>query len=125
VGETFHGVVVHLTAYGASVRLTDYEVNGLLRVENLGADHWQYDEGHQCLIGRHTRACLRLAQSMRVRIAEIHPAAGQLDLVPAQTLKTQSRRDPPTRGGTSGRRRKRRRSPRKSPAASTRKSGTP
>jgi len=86
IGETMRGVVVNLNAYGASVHLPDFGVEGLLRPENLGADTWQYDERHQCLIGRHTRNILRLAQPIQVRIAEVNPAAGHLDLVPAQAL---------------------------------------
>jgi len=86
IGETMHGVVVNLNAYGASVHLPDFGVEGLLRPEHLGADTWHYDERHQCLIGRHTRNILRLAEPIQVRIAEVHPAAGHLDLVPAQAL---------------------------------------
>jgi len=103
IGETMRGVVVNLNAYGASVHLPDFGVEGLLRPEHLGADTWQYDEHHQCLIGRHTRNILRLAQPIQVRIAEVNPAAGYLDLVPAQALgiqktkieanKTRSRND--------------------------------
>jgi len=83
------GVVVNLNAYGASVYLPEFGVEGLLRTEHLGADTWQYDEHHQCLIGRHTRNILRLAQPIQVRIAEVNPAASHLDLVPAQALAIQ------------------------------------
>jgi len=89
VGETMRGVVVNLNAYGASVHLPDFGIEGVLRPEHLGADTWQYDERHQCLIGRHTRNILRLAQPIQVRIAEVNPAAGHLDLVPAQALAIQ------------------------------------
>jgi ribonuclease R len=83
IGLELTGVVVSLTPFGASVHLADYGVEGLMRREALGPDQWQYDEQNQCLVGRHTRAILRLGQTMRVRIAEVRPAAGQLDLAPA------------------------------------------
>ena len=86
VGAELNGVVVTLTAYGAAVHLPDYGVEGLIPCEVLGPDHWQFDEQSQCLIGRHTKAVLRLAQSLRVRIVAVHPAAGQLDLAPAIDL---------------------------------------
>ena len=75
-----------LTGFGAAVYLPEYGVEGLIRREALGPDHWQFDEQSQCLIGRHTRAILRLGQTMRVRIVDVHPAAGQLDLAPAVDL---------------------------------------
>jgi exoribonuclease R len=84
--DTLEGVVVSLTAFGASVHLPEYGVEGLIPREALGPDHWQFDEQSQCLIGRYTGAILRLAQTLRVRIVGIHPAAGQLDLVPAHPL---------------------------------------
>ncbi len=83
---TLDGIVVSLTSFGASVNLPEYGVEGLIPREALGPDHWQFDEQSQCLVGRYTGAILRLAQSMRVRIVGVHPAAGQLDLAPAHPL---------------------------------------
>ncbi len=80
------GVVVNLTPFGAAVYLSAYGVEGLVRREALGPDHWQFDERSQCLIGRHTGALVRLGQSLRVRVVDIHPAAAQLDLAPAIDL---------------------------------------
>jgi len=86
VGDELDGVVVSLTGFGAAVHLPEYGVEGLIPREALGPDRWQFDEQSQCLVGRHTGALLRLAQSLRVRIVAVHPAAGQLDLAPAQDL---------------------------------------
>jgi ribonuclease R len=83
VGQELDGVIVNLTNFGAAVHLPEYGIEGMIPCEALGADRWQFDEQSQCLVGRHTGAVLRLAQPIRVRIVDIHPAAGQLDLVPA------------------------------------------
>ncbi len=85
-GQELDGAVVSLTGFGAAVYLPEYGVEGLIRREALGPDHWQFDEQSQCLIGRHTRVIVRLGQTLRVRIVEVHPAAGQLDLAPAVDL---------------------------------------
>jgi ribonuclease R len=84
--DTLNGIVVSLTAFGASVNIPEYGVEGLIPREALGPDHWQFDEQSQCLVGRYTGAILRLAQTLRVRIVGVHPAAGQLDLAPAYPL---------------------------------------
>ncbi len=86
VGQELDGVVVSLSAFGAAVHLPEYGVEGLIRREALGPDHWQFDERSQCLVGRHTGALLRLGQTLHVHIADVHPAAGQLDLAPAVDL---------------------------------------
>jgi ribonuclease R len=85
-GQELDGVVVSLTGFGAAVYVPEYGVEGLIRREALGPDQWQFDEQNQCLIGRHTRVIVRLGQALRVRIVEVHPAAGQLDLAPAVDL---------------------------------------
>ena len=85
--DTLDGIVVSLTAFGASVHLPEYGVEGLIPREALGPDHWQFDEQNQCLIGRYSGAILRLAQTIRVRIVDVNPAAGQLDLAPAHPVR--------------------------------------
>ena len=92
VGEELSGLVVGLSPLGASVHLPDYGIEGLIRREALGPDLWQFDERTQCLAGRHTGAVVRLAQTMRVRIVEVHAAAGQLDLAPATELVVRMKR---------------------------------
>ena len=86
VGQALPGVVVGLSGFGAAVHLPDFGVEGLVPREALGPDDWQFDEHSQCLVGRHTKAVLRLAQTLGVRIVAVHPAAGQLDLAPATDL---------------------------------------
>jgi ribonuclease R len=86
IGEEMEGIVVSLTAFGAAVHLPEYGVEGLVPREALGPDQWHFDEQNQCLLGRHTGAMLRLGQTMRVRLVDIHPAGGQLDLAPAVGL---------------------------------------
>jgi len=86
MGDEMEGIVVGLTGFGAAVHLPEYGVEGLVPCEALGPDRWHFDEQNQCLLGRHTGAILRLGQTMRVRIVDIHPAGGQLDLAPAVGL---------------------------------------
>jgi ribonuclease R len=96
IGEELDGLVVGLSPFGASVHLPDYGIEGLIRRESLGPDIWKFDERTQCLVGRHTGAVVRLAQPIRVRIAEVHAAAGQLDLAPATELIVRMKRQPVT-----------------------------
>jgi ribonuclease R len=104
VGQELDGVVVTLTPFGAAVFLPEYGVEGLIQREALGPDRWQFDKQSQCLVGRHTGALLRLGQAIRVRIADVHPAAGQLDLAPAVNLVAKT--PPPNRLQKPARRRR-------------------
>jgi ribonuclease R len=110
IGDELEGIVVSLTAFGAAVHLPEYGVEGLVPREALGPDQWQYDEQNQCLLGRHTGAILRLGQTMRVRVVDVHPAGGQLDLAPAVGLVLKAperlRQQASRRGSSKKRRRK-------------------
>jgi len=113
VGEDVEGVVVSLTNYGAAVHLPEYGVEGLVPREALGPDRWQFDEQNQSLLGRHTGAILRLGQAMRVRIVDVHPAAGQLDLAPAVGLVVKLPERPRQQAARRGSSRRRRKNPKK------------
>jgi len=94
IGDEMEGIVVSLTGFGAAVHLPEYGVEGLVPREALGPDQWHFDEQNQCLLGRHTGAILRLGQTMRVRIVDVRPAGGQLDLAPAVGLVIKSPEQP-------------------------------
>lgn len=94
IGDEMEGIVVSLTGFGAAVHLPEYGVEGVVPREALGPDQWHFDEQNQCLLGRHTGAILRLGQTMRVRIVDVRPAGGQLDLAPAVGLVIKSPEQP-------------------------------
>jgi ribonuclease R len=94
INQELEGVVTSLTNFGASVHLPQYGVEGLIPCEALGADRWQFDQRTQCLVGRFTGAIVRLAQPVRVRIVDVHPAAAQLDLAPAAGIVLTAPRSP-------------------------------
>ncbi|MCP4455616.1 MAG: RNB domain-containing ribonuclease, partial [Planctomycetes bacterium] len=96
INEELNGLVVGLSPFGASIHLPDYGIEGLIRREALGPDVWRFDERTQCLAGQHTGAVVRLAQPIRVRIVEVHAAAGQLDLAPATDLVVRMKRQQAT-----------------------------
>jgi ribonuclease R len=110
VNEELDGLVVGLSSFGASVHLPDYGIEGLIRREALGPDIWKFDERTQCLTGQHTGAMVRLAQPIRVRITEVHAAAGQLDLAPATELVVRMKRQQATPPKTSGKKTSRKKS---------------
>jgi len=113
IGDELEGIVVSLTGFGAAVHLPEYGVEGIVPREALGPDQWHFDEQNQCLLGRHTGAILRLGQTMRVRIVDIHPAGGQLDLTPAIGLVIKAPEQTRQQGGRRGSSRKRRRNQKK------------
>ena len=53
VGEEFHGVVSGVTHFGAFIELDEPFVEGLIKLESLGDDHYDFDPLRLRLTGRH------------------------------------------------------------------------
>ena len=61
IGEEFDAEVSGVQAFGIFVALAN-GCEGLIRVELLEGDYYQYDEQHMALIGRHTANASRSAR---------------------------------------------------------------
>jgi ribonuclease R len=98
-GDELDGVVVGVAAFGLFVRLTDTHVEGLVRLEGLGDDRFDYAEARQELRGRRTRKTFRLGQAMRVRVVKVDTVLRRLDLERVGATTPQGPRGPKkTRG---------------------------
>ncbi len=97
IGEELSCVVTGLTNFGVFVQSQKFGIEGLIRVEDLGPDHWQYNQKAQCVMGRTSGCTVRLGQSMRVHIAAVNVPGRQLNLTPVEPLvgTRGARRQPP------------------------------
>lgn len=71
LGETFAGVVTHITKHGFYVELLKFFVEGLVRCATLQDDWYRFDETHHQLIGKRTRRRFRIGDQVQIRIEEI------------------------------------------------------
>lgn len=79
--EVFDAVVTGVQDYGLFVRLEDYAVEGLIKVQDIKDDFYRLDEKKKALVGTRTAREFRLGQTVRVLIGKIDMARRQLDLV--------------------------------------------
>jgi ribonuclease R len=110
-GEIFNGVVVGVAKFGLFVRLTETLVEGLLHVERLGDDRFDFVESRQELRGRRTGRSYRLGQTLRVRVMKVDTILRRVDL---ERVVAAKRSTPPPAARTPNPRRRRsaRRAPR-------------
>ena len=102
IGETFSSVVAGVTDFGLFVDLKGFYIQGLLHVSELGADYYHYRPASMSLVGENSGARFTLGDELEVRLTNVQPELGRLDLVLASAPK-QGRR-----GRESGRGRSRR-----------------
>ena len=70
-GEIFRGVISGVMPFGLFIELENIPLEGMIRVEQLGADYFDYDAERQELRGRTGSAAYRLGDLLEVRLAEV------------------------------------------------------
>lgn len=81
VGEEFPGVISGVTAFGLFVELDEIHVDGLIHVTSLESDYFHFDPIGHCLVGERTGKEYRLADRLRVQVAQVSVDERKLDLV--------------------------------------------
>ncbi len=80
IGETFDAVISSVTDFGFFVSLP-FPVEGLVHVKTLTDDYYIYDETTLSLLGKHTKKCYHLGDSVRVRLENVDPTQFYIDFV--------------------------------------------
>ena len=83
LGDEFDAVISSVTKFGVFVLLRAFDVDGLVKVEELGDDFFVFDEENLRLTGKHTRQVYKIGDPMRVQVARVDVEAGQIDFVRA------------------------------------------
>ena len=75
-GEEFDGIISHVAKFGFFVELADFFVEGLIHVNSLEDDRYQYDENGILLRGRRTKRAFRVGDRVRVGVEDVDMVAG-------------------------------------------------
>jgi ribonuclease R len=86
IGEELDCVVTGLTGFGVFVQSRKFGIEGLIKLEDLGPDRWQYDKPSQCLIGERSGQTVHLGQPLHVRIVSVNVPGRQLNVAPVEPL---------------------------------------
>ncbi len=80
IGNKFTGIINGVTSFGFFVQL-DNTAEGLVHVEDLTDDYYQYREDLQALVGERTKKIFRLGDTVEVRVIKANPQERELDFV--------------------------------------------
>ena len=83
IGEEFDAEVSGVQAFGVFAALEN-GCEGLIRIELLAGDYYQYDEQHMALVGRHTGKRFTIGTPIRVKLIGASEVTGQIDFAPAE-----------------------------------------
>jgi len=81
VGEGFDGVITGVANFGLFVQMPRFNVEGLVRMQDLGDDWWDVDPKTGTIRGQRSGRAMRIGDVLAVRIAGVDVARRQLNLV--------------------------------------------
>ena len=79
-------VVTGLTGFGVFAQSRKFGIEGLIKLEDLGPDRWQFNKQAQCLLGERSGQTIRLGLPMHVHIVAVNVPGRQLNLAPVEPL---------------------------------------
>ncbi len=80
IGEEISGRVGGVTEFGLFVELDGYYVQGLVHISELGQDYYRFHPQSMALIGDRSGQRFQLGDVLRVRIRDVRPPLGRIDL---------------------------------------------
>ncbi len=81
LGEEFDGMISSVAKFGLFVTLRQFDVDGLVRVEELGRDRFEFDEKNLMLVGRRSGQRYSIGQPIRIQVAAADHENGRVDFV--------------------------------------------
>ena len=79
VGQEFDGVISSVAKFGVFVLLRQYDVDGLVRIDELGHDKLEFDEENLRLVGKRSGLSFSIGDVIRIQVLSADPEAGQIN----------------------------------------------
>ncbi|WP_374029597.1 ribonuclease R [Bdellovibrio bacteriovorus] len=81
VGQEFDGMISSVAKFGVFVLLREYDVDGLVRLDDLGKERFEYDEENLRLVAKRSGFAYSIGDMIRIQVAAADPELGQINFV--------------------------------------------
>ena len=81
IGESFDGLVSSVTKFGVFVLLREFNIDGLVRMEDLGGDRWEFNEELLTLSSKRSGFTYKMGDVVRVTVSQGDIEQGQVNFV--------------------------------------------
>lgn len=83
IGHEFDGMISSVAKFGVFVLLREYDIDGLVRLDDLGHDRFEFDEENLRLVAKRSGMAFSIGDSIRIQVAAADPELGQINFVKA------------------------------------------
>jgi ribonuclease R len=84
VGEEFEAHISGLTSYGIYCEIDENHCEGMISLQDLKDDYYDFDEKNFCLVGRRHHNRYNLGDPITIKVSKANVEKKQLDFVPAE-----------------------------------------
>lgn len=79
IGDEFDGIISSVAKFGVFVLLRAYDVDGLVKVEELGNDRFIFDDENLRLVGKRTGIAYGIGDPIRVQVVQAETETGKIE----------------------------------------------
>lgn len=81
IGQEFDGMISSVAKFGVFVLLREYDVDGLVRLDDLGGDRFEFDEENLRLVAKRSGFAYGIGDVIRIQVSAADPELGQINFV--------------------------------------------
>jgi ribonuclease R len=81
LGETFEGMISSVTKFGVFVLLRQFNIDGLIRLDDLGPEKFEFDEENLTLSAKRSGKMYKLGDTLEVTVSLVDVENGQINFV--------------------------------------------
>ncbi len=79
IGDTFHGIISGVTAYGIYVEVEENFIEGFIQMTNMSDDFYVFDEASYSMTGKHTNRRVRLGDRVEIQVLDVNLEKREID----------------------------------------------
>ncbi|MFZ3228826.1 MAG: ribonuclease R [Pseudobdellovibrio sp.] len=80
-GQGFEGIVSSVTKFGVFVLLREFNIDGLIRLDDLGLDKWEFDEENLTLTAKRSGLTYSMGDNLHVIVSSVDIEQGQINFL--------------------------------------------
>jgi ribonuclease R len=81
IGQKFEGVITGLTDFGMFVEIKKFKCEGMVRLNSIIGDHYEYDSSMMAVIGRKYYKQFKMGDSVMVQVLDASKKTRTIDLI--------------------------------------------
>lgn len=81
IGENYEGIISSVTKFGVFVLLRQFNIDGLIRLDELGNDKWEFNEETLSLVAKRSGFSYNLGDALKVTVSSVDIEQGQINFV--------------------------------------------